>query len=241
MKLRLVVFCLLISCCVFGQGNAFKINITPLTKNFYICTSYGLPEGNTPFPANGLFAVTDAGIILIDTPWDEDQTKQLIDTLQQRFNQKIVLCIATHFHNDRTGGFEILNKQDVETYTSRQTYNLAKDRGEQLPNFTFASDTTFTIGDLELQTFYPGPGHTRDNIVVWFPKEKILFGGCLIKSLETTSIGYTIDASLEQWPASISKVSEQFKDAKFVIPGHQGWQGGTKQFAHTLKIIAANK
>jgi metallo-beta-lactamase class B len=241
MKLRLVVFLLLLSSVVFGQGSDLKISITPLIKNFYICTSYGYPDGKSPYPANSLFVVTDAGIVLIDTPWGEDQTKQLIDSLQQRFNQKIALCIATHFHEDRTGGLEVLNKQDVETYTSKQTYNLAKDRGEQLPSFTFAADTTFTVGDLEFETFYPGAGHTRDNIAVWFPKEKILVGGCLVKSMEATTIGNIVDASVEQWPSTIRKLSERFKDARFVIPGHEGWQGGTKQFAHTLKIIAANK
>ncbi|TSD67414.1 subclass B1 metallo-beta-lactamase [Inquilinus sp. KBS0705] len=240
MKLRLLLLCLLLSSVAFAQ-HGFKIGITPLNKNFYVCTSYGLPDGTTQFPANAVFAVTNAGIVLIDTPWGEDQTKQLIDTLQKRFNQKIALCISTHFHDDRTGGLDVLNKKDVETYASKLTYKLGKSRGEQLPNFTFAADTTFTVDSLEIQTFYPGEGHTRDNIVVWFPKDKILVGGCLIKSLDTKDIGYTLDANVSQWPLSVQKVAEKYKDAKFVIPGHQGWKGGLKQLPYTLKIIATQK
>jgi metallo-beta-lactamase class B len=226
----------MLSSVAFAQ-HGFKINITPLTKNFYICTSYGLPDGVTKFPANGLFAVTNAGIVLVDTPWGEDQTRQLIDTLQRRFNQKIVLCISTHFHEDRTGGLDILNKQGTETYGSRLTYKLAKGRGEQVPAITFTNDTTFTVDSLDIQTFYPGPGHTADNIVVWFPKDKILFGGCFIKSLDTKDIGNVLDAYVDQWPASLNRLAAKFKDAKFVIPGHQGWKGGLKQIPYTLKIV----
>jgi metallo-beta-lactamase class B len=53
-----------------------------------------------------------------------------------------------------------------------------------LPQYTFTHDTTFNIAGVTLQAYYPGAGHTRDNIVVWVPQDKVLFGGCLIKSLE---------------------------------------------------------
>ena len=33
------------------------------------------------------------------------------------------------------------------------------------------------------EPFYPGPGHTEDNIVVYFRKRNLLFGGCLLKTM----------------------------------------------------------
>jgi len=241
MKLKLLFIGLMFATVGYAQQAPFTISIKPLTKNFYVCTSYGTPDGATPFPANCVFAVTNTGIVLIDTPWGEPQTQQLIDSLQQRFNKKIITCIATHFHEDRTGGLEILSKNGTETYASALTYKLAKDRGEQVPDFTFASDTTFAVDSLEFETFYPGQGHSRDNIVVWFPKEKILVGGCFLKSMDTNAIGNIVDANVDQWPVSVRKLSERFKDAKYVIPGHEGWKGGVKQFAHTIKVVTQKK
>ncbi|MBB5395446.1 subclass B1 metallo-beta-lactamase [Mucilaginibacter sp. AK015] len=238
MKYFFTTLFLLIAVTAFGQQHPIqKINISHLTKNFYVCVSYGYPDGDEPFPANCLFAVTDKGIILINTPWGDEQTQQLVDSVQRRFNKKIVLCIATHFHDDCVAGFDVLKKQGTKTYTSKQTYALAKKENNELPQYTFTRDTTFTFDGVTLQTWFPGEGHTRDNIVVWFPQDKILFGGCLVKSLEATTKGFTGDANLKQWPLTIDNVGRKFADARYVIPGHQGWQGSTKQLRHTQQII----
>jgi metallo-beta-lactamase class B len=143
----------------FAQKPEPKISITPLTKNYYVCTSYGIPTMMlNSFPSNSLFVVTDAGIVLIDTPWGEDQTQQLIDTLYKTYHKKIVLCIATHFHDDRVIGFDVLRKQGTKTYSSALTYKLAKAEHNKLPEFTFSRDTTFTVGGVTLKTYYPRRG-----------------------------------------------------------------------------------
>ena len=238
MKLRLFVLCLLASTTAFAQKQAKKIEIRHLTKNVYVCVSYGYPPGDgEPFPANSLFAVTPKGVVLINTPWGDEQTQQLVDSVKQRFNKKVIFCVATHFHDDCVGGLDVLKKQGAKTYTTRQTYALAKKEKNELPQYTFTGDTTFNVGGLTLQAYYPGAGHTKDNIVVWLPKDKILFGGCLVKSLEANTKGFTGDADLKQWPSSIKNVQSRFKNARYVIPGHQGWQGGLKQLGHTLHVL----
>jgi metallo-beta-lactamase class B len=238
MKLKLFILCLLVSTVALGQKKPVKIGITHLTKNFYVCVSYGYPPGdNEPFPANSLFAVTPKGIVLINTPWGDEQTQQLVDSVKKRFNKKIIFCVATHFHDDCVGGFDILKKQGAKTYASRQTYLLAKKEKNELPQYTFTSDSTFNIAGITLKTYYPGEGHTKDNIVVWLPQGRVLFGGCLVKSLDANTKGFTGDANLKQWPLSIKNVQGRFKNARYVIPGHQGWQGGLKQLSHTLHIL----
>ncbi|WP_374950190.1 subclass B1 metallo-beta-lactamase [Mucilaginibacter sp.] len=239
MKLKFLIVCLLIATAGIGQKKPLSISIKHLTKNFYVCTSYGYPPGSDePFPANSLFAVTPKGIVLINTPWGDEQTQQLVDSVQKRFNKKIIFCVATHFHDDCVGGFDMLKKHGAKTYSSKQTYALAKKEHNELPQFTFAKDTTFDIQGVTLKTYYPGEGHTRDNIVVWLPQGQILFGGCLVKSLDTDSKGFTGDANLKQWPASIKNLQRHFNDALYIIPGHQDWQGGKKQLTHTIKVVS---
>lgn len=231
---------MLVLCATFGkaQTRPFKISTTHLTGNVYVYVSYGLPDDKTPFPANGLYIVTANGIILIDTPWDEAQTQQLVDTLQRRYKQKIKLCISTHFHSDRTAGLDLLKKNGVKTYATVLTNQLAKRHGNKQAEFTFSKDTVFNVGGgVAVQTFFPGGGHTKDNIVVWLPQSKVLFGGCLIKSMETNSIGYTADANIPEWPGSITRVKNRFKNIRYLIPGHQGWQGDMLMFGHTISIV----
>jgi metallo-beta-lactamase class B len=237
MKLSISLFGLLIlASTLFGQDTTLKVTTTHLTGNFYVHTSYG-KFGNAVFPANGLYIVTDSGIVLIDTPWSEAQTLQLIDTLAQRHHQKIVLAIATHYHDDRTAGLDLLKKNGAKTYSSRQTADLCNIKGEKQATFTFDKDTTFTVGKLRLQTYYPGEGHTQDNLVIWFPKNKVLYGGCLVKSLEAKTIGFTGDGNVAQWPASLHKVAARFKHPAYIIPGHQHWQGNTEMITHTLELL----
>jgi hypothetical protein len=217
MKLRLFVLCMLISIIAFSQKQVKKIEIKHLTKNVYVCISYGYPPGgHEPFPANSLFAVTPKGIVLVNTPWGDEQTQQLVDSVKQRFNKKIIFCVATHFHDDCVGGLDVLKKQGAKTYTSKQTYILAKKEKNELPQYTFAGDTTFTIGGVTLQTYYPGEGHTKDNIVVWVPQDKVLFGGCLVKSLEAdTQRGLPVMPTLNNGLLSIKNVQGlRYKDAQ---------------------------
>jgi metallo-beta-lactamase class B len=227
---------LLFSSVCRGQTQPFKISTSHLTGNVNVYISYGLPDDKTPFPANGLYIVTKTGIILIDTPWDENQTQQLMDTLQHRYHKKIVLCISTHHHSDRTAGLGLLKKNGVKTYSSELTRQLAKQKGEKQPEFTFSRDTVFKVGGVSVQTYYPGQGHTQDNIVIWLPQSKVLFGGCLIKSVETNSKGYIAESNITEWPLSVTRVKDHFKNIKYVIPGHQGWQGDTLMFSHTISI-----
>jgi len=71
--------------------------------------------------------------------------------------------------------------------------------------------------------------------VVWLAKHKILFGGCLVKSLQSKSLGNTADASIEIWPTSIQNVLNKYPDIEIVVPGH-GKIGNVNLLKHTAKL-----
>ena len=223
----------------YPQESKPVITITPLTGNFYLCQSF-LLYGKALVSCNVLYAVTAQGVVLISTPPDEDQTRQLIDSIGRRHHKKIVLAIAPHFHKDGTGGFGVLQQQGIPTWSSLQTLQLCRERKEHPAQFYFVHDTSFTIGGETLQTYYPGEGHAKDNIVVWFGREKILFGGCFVKSTEADDLGYLGDANTAQWPASIVKVIHKFPSPRYIIPGHQGWSD-LSSLQHTLDLLREDK
>jgi len=218
----------------FGQSQDDKLKISNLTENFYVFTSYNLYKGER-VPANGMYVVTNKGVILFDTPWDTTQFQPLLDSIRIKHNKNVVLCFATHFHEDRTGGLEYYKQQGIKTYTTRQTDELSRKRNMKRAEFLMNRDTSFNVGQYSFQIYYPGRGHAPDNIVIWFAKEKILYGGCLIKSVDDKSLGNLGDASIEDYATTIKNAQGKCKNPKFVIPGHYDWTS-TKSLDHTLKM-----
>jgi metallo-beta-lactamase class B len=218
-----------------AQTKNNKIEFSHLHGDFYIYTTYRSLDG-VLFPSNSMYLVTDSGVALFDTPWDSTQFQPLLDSIWQRHHKKVVLCISTHSHADRTAGLEFLKQNGVHTYASYQTYQLCLLHHEKQPTHYFVSDTTFTLGDHSFNTFYPGEGHTPDNIVLWFDDEKILYGGCLVKSTDNSSLGNIADANLKAWPASIKRLMKQFPHPEYVIPGHFSW-ADNKSLKHTLRLL----
>lgn len=233
------VLALFISAFYWGQSETPKLKITHLMGDFFVFTTYNTYKGQLT-SSNGLYMLTEKGAVMIDTPWDTTQFQPLLDSIKTKHNKSVVLCIATHSHKDRTAGLEFYKRKGIKTYTSKQTDEICKEQGEKRAEFYFARDTSFKIGNYSFQTFYGGEGHTKDNIIIWFDKDKILYGGCAIKSFEATDLGYIREANLKAWPLTLMKVKQKFPDYKFVIPGHQDWSS-VKSIDHTLELLKKNK
>ena len=212
--------------------------IAHLTGDFYIYTTYKVWEG-APFPSNSMYLLTDSGVVLFDTPWDTTQFQPLLDSINAKHHSKVILCIATHFHDDRTAGLGFLRKKGVSTWTSKQTYDLCKGQEQKLAEHCFTKDTVFTVGNHSFRIYYPGEGHAPDNIVVWFASEKILYGGCFVKSIENNSLGNLSDANIPAWRASVKATISEFPHPAYIIPGHFSWKS-KKALQHTLKLLEAD-
>jgi metallo-beta-lactamase class B len=218
-----------------GQTPNRSLIISLLTGDFYVYTTYGSYKGE-PVPSNSMYLVTSKGVVLFDTPWDSTQFQPLLDSIKIKHNKDVVLCISTHFHDDRTAGLEYYRLKGIKTYTTDRTDELSKARNDKRAEFLMYKDTTFTIGQHSFQTYYGGQGHTPDNIVVWFDKEKILYGGCLVKSTEAEDLGNLSDANVKEWPATIKNIRRKFGNPDYIIPGHQDWHN-KESLAHTLDLI----
>jgi metallo-beta-lactamase class B len=147
--------------------------------------------------------------------------------------------IVGHWHADCLGGLPEIHKRGIASIGSEKTRELALAAGVAAPRQTFTDAYRFKVGQRELELFYPGPGHTVDNIVTWITDEKVLFGGCLVRSADAKTLGYTREADLAAWPATLAKVKERFPTARLIVPGH-GDPGGWELIANTLKLLKTN-
>jgi metallo-beta-lactamase class B len=228
------IICLVIAAVACCQATGINLNITQVTGDFYVYKTYNIYNGNK-ISANAMYLVTNDGVVMIDCPWDSTQFRPLLDSIRVRHNKKVMLYIATHFHEDRTGGLEFYRQQGIRTYTTRHTDELSEKRGMKRAEFLINRDTVFKVGQYSFQTYYPGPGHAPDNIVVWFPKAKLLYGGCLVKSTADKTLGNLSDANVSKYAGTVANVQRKFPVAKYIITGHNDWTD-TGSLQHTLQM-----
>ena len=219
---------------IFGQTEKAKLKISHLTGEFYIYTTYSTYEGEQ-VPANGMYLVTNNGIVLFDTPWDTTQFQPLLDSIKLRHNKSVGLCIATHWHSDKTEGLEYYKQKGIKTYTTVLTDELSKKNNKKRAEFIMTKDTTFNVGQFSFEIYYPGQGHTADNIIVWFDKEKILYGGCLIKGADAENLGYLGDANVTEYENTLKNVQKKCSNPKFIIISHSDWNN-INSLKHSIKL-----
>jgi metallo-beta-lactamase class B len=219
---------------IYGQTNEPKLKITHLTGNFFIYTTYNTYL-ESKVPAHGMYLVAEKGVVLFDTPWDTTQFQPLLDSIKVRHHQSAVICIATHWHSDRTEGLEYYRQQGINTYTTVLTDELSKKNNKKRAEFLMTKDTVFNIEDYSFETYYPGEGHTTDNIIIWFNKEKILYGGCLIKGTDAENLGYLGDANVTEYAATLKRVQQKCPDPKLIIISHSDWKN-INSLKHSLKM-----
>lgn len=88
-------------------------------------------------------------------------------------------------------------------------------------------------GNETVQVHYPGPSRSPDNVVVYFPGQKLLFGGCMIIGMG--QVGNTSDADLAEWPESVRDLARF--DSAMLVPGH-GDRLDPGLVEHTLDLLA---
>lgn len=184
---------------------------------------------------NGMIVFDHGEAIVFDTPADNATSLELIDWIENSLHCKVKAIVPTHFHADCLGGLDVFHKRGVASVANKLTIRLAESRNSILPKIGFDSLRVLPVGNKEVLIAFFGEGHTRDNVVGYFPDEKILFGGCLIKEVGASN-GYLEDANVGEWSRTVVRLKEKYPDTKIVIPGH-GKSGGTELLDFTIKLF----
>ncbi len=214
-----------------------RLSIEQIHPDIWIHTSRRTLDSGETFPANGLLVRHGQQLMLIDTAWGEDITQELLRWIENQLRLPVSQAVVTHFHADSMGGAGVLAARNIPFSAHPLSLVLADNQGLPLPepiSELHAADTV-TLDGVEI--FYPGPAHSRDNIVIWIPHARVLFGGCAIRSAEFKGTGNTADADLDNWPKAIKQVRQRYPDIQQVVPGH-GQTGGPDLLTHTIALFA---
>ena len=211
------------------------IHLYPIGDSIFVHVTFESSEQFGRFSSNGLIFIKNGEAIMIDTPMDNHKTEIIHKYLQNRLNVNLTKLIIGHFHDDCLGGLDYIQNQGIESIANLLTVNKCSELGLPIPSTPFSDSLVINFQGEMVVCRYLGGGHTVDNITVWFPNQKLLFGGCLIRSTQSQNLGNLSDAVVDQWATTVKKVLEKYPNVELVIPGHGHW-GGKELLEHTIKL-----
>lgn len=209
--------------------------IEKLSENVYQHISYLQTNDFGKVGCNGMIVVHQNEAVVLDTPAEAESSAELIQFISAKLNAKINSVVATHFHADCVGGLDEFHKIGVPSYANHLTIDLLKNKEKNIPQIGFEKELTLNIGNKNVYLNYFGEGHTKDNIVAYYPDEKTLFGGCLLKE-NGAGKGNLEDANEDDWAETVTKLKEKYPDIQTVIPGH-GKRGGMALVDYTIALF----
>ena len=216
------------------------IQLIHLQDSVYVHVTWYHLDNFGRFASNGLIVIRNGQALMIDTPMDNDKTERLTNYLKESMSVDLVKLIIGHFHDDCMGGLGYLQSIGIESIANAMTIEKCKEIGLPVPSTSFTDSLTFDFNGEQIECRYFGAGHSFDNITVWIPSEKILFGGCLIKSFDSNGLGNLSDAVVDDWDMTVEKVLKEYPEIKTVIPGH-GDFGGIELLTHTIELVDKEK
>ena len=183
------------------------------------------------------YIVTDEGVVVVDTQLVPLFGNEMIKEIKAVTDKPIKYVINTHWHTDHVGGNEVFSPEARiigHEFTRKIIAQRRKDQEEgtidesikQLGKFTFTPpDVTFNqnmtlyMGNTVIELMFFGGGHTGGDIVVYLPKEKVLFSGDLLMK-DSGMPDYRDDSNIDKLIESLKKMQE-LKVEK-IISGHMG-------------------
>lgn len=212
-----------------------ELSIIQISKNAFVHISFLQTNDFGKVPCNGLIVRDSNEVVVFDTPTNNNSATALIKYIKEKLHCKINAIVPTHFHDDCLGGLASFHEHKIPSFANFTTIELTKANQVISPQNGFKDSLKLKIGKTFTRLTFFGEGHTKDNVVGYFPKEKILFGGCLIKELEATK-GYLGDANVWEWSSTVEKIKQAYPDVQLVIPGH-GKIGGIDLLDYTIKLF----
>ena len=196
--------------CTFGFASNFDYKLKPQKVSEDIWCFFGKTEvpskENGGFMANSCYIKAKDSYILIDTGANYNFAKQAYEAMQKIEDLKVSTIIITHEHDDHWMGnsfykdrfnstiyapksinenynenskpriFEILDKNEMENTKVIKADVVVSD--EKVINI---SDKTIKIIPTKLTA------HTKDDLIVYLPDEKVIFTGDIIMNQRVTS------------------------------------------------------
>lgn len=215
-----------------------ETRIDKIQDDVYVATELRFYDSNIL-----ITRMKDGTVVLASSPYENQGTRRLIKWVRTNLNPTKIVAINTHFHADGTGGNQVYHEEGVETWATRMTAKLQMTEGKRIlplmlrnqkkpiqerikaTRFESAKNLfdakqgkVFDFSGDKVEVYYPGEAHSPDNVIVYVPSKKTLFGGCMVKP---KSLGWLKHANVMAWEQSAKNLLRF--DVTHVVPGHGKW------------------
>ncbi|HEX2219600.1 MAG TPA: MBL fold metallo-hydrolase [Gemmatimonadales bacterium] len=186
---------------------------------------------------NAGFIVTEAGVVVIDALASPRQGEQLLRAVRGVTDQPVRWLVLTHHHPDHHFGAVALRKAGARVMAHPDKRVLAAEGGEDaliadwvrvvgldaMRGFEFANtpdrrvttSDTLRLGGRTIVVTHPGAGHSAGDLIVWLPKDRVLFAGDL---LVEDGVSMVVDGSSSELLRVLDVVESL--GAEVIVPGH---------------------
>ncbi len=216
----------LLSAADTARDPATLIKVSHLKGPLYVIEdSFWLKE-------NSIFYVGQSSVTLVGAGWSPGAARQIELDIQKITDKPVSEVVDTDFNPDRAGGNAYWKQRGVKVIATEKTAKLLKtDWGgywakvrkiltdlpqteDSLPTVTYPGD--FMLQDAKVKAFFLGPTHMPDDIFVYFPDERVLYAGNILKEQP----GNLASADLDAYMKSLEKLKALHLDIDSIISGH---------------------
>jgi len=205
--------------------------------------------------SNNAFLVTDEGVLVIDTRQHPKRAEELLATIRKVTDKPIKWVVNTHAHGDHYFGNAVFKREGATFIAHRDTAGMMKahlgvemkrrmgyfkqrqyDPAEVklvLPDVTFESKATITLGGRTIELLYLGAGQNPGDTLVYFPKERVIFTGGPFSKNSWPNPSFT--PSMSNWSALLKKIAAM--DVDIYLGGH-GDIGNKEDVLHEAQMLA---
>jgi len=193
------------------SANADQYEISKISDNVYAALAQ--PQGKVV--SNAFIIITDYEVILAGAHFIAEGVGELLKQVAKITPLPVTQVILTHHHK----GFNYVDfdlPEKAEVIVSVSILQALKGEHREFKNSTlvFEENLTLNRGKTSIVVMDTGPGHSSGDLIVYLPKEGILFASDL---LFNDVVGYMGDASIHEWGESL-ELLEKLAPLK-VVPG----------------------
>jgi glyoxylase-like metal-dependent hydrolase (beta-lactamase superfamily II) len=154
----------------FPEKRGFKLTDFPRTVKLAE-NVYGYEDIRQPgFTTVSMFVVGNDGVLLVDGQGSVEATQKLVDAIAKVTPKPIKWYVVGSDHGDHTAGNSALPKDVKFIVTPFSKAQLKSDAPAMTSN-----KEVINVGGMEVQALFLGRAPTGGDLVVYLPKQKILF------------------------------------------------------------------
>ncbi|SJZ40053.1 Glyoxylase, beta-lactamase superfamily II [Trichlorobacter thiogenes] len=188
------------------------------------------------FAANAGIVIGRDGVLVVDTLISAKEGERFLADIRKITKKPIKYVVNTHTHLDHAFGNCVfaelgaiiishsadqilLAKVGADTLKNAGNFGLKPEdmagTGIVLPSLYFNDRLTIDLGGETVELIRVAPSHTEGSLVVYLPKQKIMFSGDI---LFTDFHPFLADGDLSGWGKTIDSLLTL--DVERIIPGH---------------------